>query len=146
MELLLALALIIYLLAEGATEGYTWAKPLRRKNNRLIVGRFDTAHVSHRGFLDYHSWRMIENFGILSTAGLAAFVGFSYSLLTTLAGGWLIGLFIYERTIDYIVRGKLFDDQKTTFPILGFEIPRGGRYWQYVVLLTGTALVLWGKI
>ena len=36
LELLLPLFIILYWFTEGVTEGYTWAKPKRRKENKLI--------------------------------------------------------------------------------------------------------------
>ena len=69
-EILLFMFLCLYHFAEGCTEGYTWAKPTRRKKNRLIQGRMGEGAA----YIDYHGWRYGENIGIFFSVILGFYI------------------------------------------------------------------------
>ena len=72
LELLFCLSIILYWFSEGVTEGYTWAKPKRRKENKLIRPNHGT-----NGIIDYHGWRIFENLGIWGTVLCSFFLNIS---------------------------------------------------------------------
>ena len=69
LEILLPLLIILYWFSEGVTEGYTWAKAKRRKENKLIH-----PNNGKNGIMDYHGWRIFENLGIWGTVITAYFM------------------------------------------------------------------------
>ena len=52
LEFLFCLTIILYWTAEGVTEGFTWAKPKRRRENKLICHQFNK---NEKGIFDYHA-------------------------------------------------------------------------------------------
>ena len=108
-EILLFIFLCLYHFAEGCTEGYTWAKPTRRKKNRLIQGRMGEGAA----LIDYHGWRYGENIGIFCSVIIGFYIPTCTDLILTLLGGWLAGSFLYERALNYVVQGDLFKQDKT---------------------------------
>jgi hypothetical protein len=134
-EVLLFIFLCLYHFAEGTTEGYTWAKPTRRKKNRLIQGRMGEGAA----FLDYHCWRYGENIGIFFSVLVGAYIETCSGLILTLLGGWLAGSFCYERALNYVVTGKVWDDNKKEYHIMGLVIQRY-RWQDWLALVLGVAL------
>ena len=137
-EILLFIFLCLYHLAEGCTEGYTWAKPTRRKKNRLIQGRMGEGAA----FIDYHGWRYGENIGIFCSVIIGFYIPTCTDLILTLLGGWLAGSFLYERALNYVVQGDLFKQDKTEYHIMGLVIPRY-RWQDWLALAIGVALFAW---
>ena len=136
-EILLFMFLCLYHFAEGCTEGYTWAKPTRRKQNKLIQGRMGEGAA----FIDYHSWRYGENIGIFFSVIIGFYISTCTDLILTLLGGWLVGSFLYERALNYIVQGDLFKQDKTAYHIMGLVIPRY-RWQDWLALVIGVALFM----
>ena len=66
-EILFTIAMVIYWLSEGCTEGYTWANKTKRKNNKLIFGAIHNGKKDGVGYLDYHAWRLGENIGMVGS-------------------------------------------------------------------------------
>ena len=91
---LLLTGLFLYWLANGLTEGYQYASLDQRKNNILI---------HETGFLDYHSWRLIENAGVLIAIGGMAI---SQVDIKALIGAWLVGWFVYDTSFAYVLDKK----------------------------------------
>lgn len=136
-EIFITLSLVWYFLAEGATEGYTWASKKRRVENKLIRGGFDGTVAN--GILGYHGWRTFgENFGIVGTIVATAFAGATESSLMAGIAGWLIGLFFYQRALDYVYCGKFFNKNKSDYHIVGLTFARiEGNWLEYLKLLAG---------
>ena len=134
-EILLFIFLCLYHFAEGCTEGYTWAKPTRRKKNILIQGRMGEGAA----YIDYHGWRYGENIGIFFSVIIGFYIPTCTDLILTLLGGWLVGSFMYERALNYVVRGDLFKQDKTEYHIMGLVIPRY-RWQDWLALVIGVAL------
>ena len=140
-EILLFMFLCLYHFAEGCTEGYTWATPTRRKKNKLIQGRMGEGAA----FIDYHGWRYGENIGIFCSVIIGFYIPTCTDLILTLLGGWLVGSFMYERALNYVVRGELFKQDKTEYHIMGLVIPRY-RWQDWLALVIGVALFAWALI
>ena len=134
-EILLFIFLCLYHFAEGCTEGYTWAKPTRRKKNKLIQGRMGEGAA----YIDYHGWRYGENIGIFCSVIIGFYIPTCTDLILTLLGGWLAGSFMYERALNYIVQGDLFKKDKAEYHIMGLVIPRY-RWQDWLALVIGVAL------
>ena len=140
-EILLFIFLCLYHFAEGCTEGYTWAKPIRRKKNKLIQGRMGEGAA----YIDYHGWRYGENIGIFFSVIIGFYIPTCIDLILTLLGGWLVGSFMYERALNYVVRGELFKQDKTEYHIMGLVIPRY-RWQDWLALVIGVALFAWALV
>ena len=140
-QLLFTIAMVIYWLSEGCTEGYTWAKPTRRKKNRLIQGRMGEGAA----LIDYHGWRYGENIGIFCSVIIGFYIPTCTDLILTLLGGWLAGSFLYERALNYVVQGDLFKQDKTEYHIMGLVIPRY-RWQDWLALVIGVVLFAWALI
>ena len=131
------LLIFMYWFAEGATEGYTWADSEPRLENVIIKGGSEGA-----GILDYHSWRFLEVLGTHGAILIAILFGLSRSsFIYTGIGSMLVGMFTYERVLNYVNSGSIFKPPGWIFYIGGIEIPR--YFWQDLILL-GVGLVLIG--
>lgn len=142
-EIFITLSLVWYFLAEGATEGYTWASKKRRVENKLIRDRFDGTVAN--GILDYHGWRTFgESVGIVSAVIAAAFAGVSESSMVAGAAGWFTGWFFYQRALDYVCYGKFFNENRNDYYyIAGLTFARfEGNWIEYVKLLVGTVFFI----
>ena len=114
------LFILIYQLAVGAREGFTWANDKQRKNNPIISPQLGMG----KGILCYHSWRVIENLSIAGIIITGYFIPSFWNLLFLYVGTSLFGNFaLYERVLNYICLDKLFPD-KPDFHILNFTIKR----------------------
>ncbi len=121
------LFLLLSFIAEGATEGYVWADETQRLSNPIIKGGADGS-----GILDYHSWRTFETF----------FLFFASACLLGLGGlgTSCIGLFVYERILNFVDKGVWFKPEGWEYYIGGIIIKR--YMWQdYLVLIIGVALI-----
>ena len=95
--------------------------------------------------LDYHAWRLGENIGIVGCIFSVLLIPSFWSLLLTFGGSWMLGYFVYERALNYVVRGELFKQDKTEYHIMGFVLPR--RQWQdYIVVGVGVILLILGVV
>jgi hypothetical protein len=116
-------SLVVYSLAEGATEGYTWASEDRRRENRLIEGRYGDG----RGVLDYHAWRSVGQVGVLGAIMSGFFLAEQKpkerKLIRTLVAGTLLSYFVFERALNYVASDDLFP-RKGDYHVMGLKIPR----------------------
>jgi len=141
-ELAFVIFMLIYWLSEGCTEGYTWAKGDRRKQNKLIFGQITNGVHSGNGMLDYHAWRLGENIGMVGCIFSAYYIESLWSIGFTFIGSWMLGYFIYERALNYVCLGKSFT-KKGTWKMMGIELPRSGLF-DCIVAIIGTGLILLG--
>ena len=140
-QLLFTISMVIYWLSEGCTEGYTWAKPKRRKENKLIFGAIHNGKRDGVGYLDYHAWRLGENIGMVGSI-FSAFLFTSFcSLLLTFLGSWMIGYFVYERALNYVVTDNPFVT-KGPWKMMGIELPRSNTF-DWCVAGIGLGLVIY---
>ena len=144
LELLLPLFIILYWFTEGVTEGYTWAKPKRRKENKLIRPNHGT-----NGIMDYHGWRIFENIGIWGTVVTAYFMTpccsvpvKSFFLLGI--GAWLIGTFCYEAALNHIYYGVIWKPVDYRWHIFGKDIPWFGGKKSLILVGVGLVIILLG--
>ena len=138
-QILFTIAMVIYWLSEGCTEGYTWANKTRRKWNKLICGSINS---ESKGKLDYHAWRLGENIGIVGCIFSVLLIPSFWSLLLTFGGSWMLGYFVYERALNYVVSGDPFV-KKSAYHLMGITIPRSNTF-DCAVALVGIGLVVWG--
>ena len=141
-SLLFTIAMVTYWLSEGCTEGYTWAKPKRRKENKLIFGAIHKGKRDGVGYLDYHAWRLGENIGMVGSIFSAFLFSNIWSLLLTFGGSWMLGYFIYERALNYVCLGSPFAS-KGPWKMMGIELQRSNTF-DYAVAVLGIGLVIWG--
>ena len=132
--------MLLYWFSEGATEGYTWAKPKQRLQNKIICGCYGTGN----GILDYHTWRYGENIGILGSILCGYFFVSYWSLLLLAVGSCWAGTFLYERVLNYIVYNKLFL-QKPDYCILWRTLKRY-IWFDFIYLIVGLFLITIGVI
>jgi len=135
-----------YWIAEGATEGFTWATRSRRMNNKLIKpGKHDDPEYKKaRGAFCYHTWRsMGENVGIFCIGITATQIKLPIlEFILLFAAATLIGIFIYERVFNYIGYHKSFPKKKPWDVFNGkLLIPRSP--WQdWAMLAIGIAILI----
>ncbi len=131
----------VYWFSEGCTEGYTFASSKRRKENKLICGRIGEGVAK----VDYHAWRLGENIGMVGAIAFA-FLSLSEPLnfAMILAGSWLTGTWIYERALNYVFCGKVWDESKTEYHLLGWVIKRSKFKENLLYGGIGTALIVTG--
>ena len=141
-QLLFTITMVIYWLSEGCTEGYTWASKKERKENKLIFGSITNGKRSGVGYLDYHAWRLGENIGMVGSIFSAFLFSNIWSLLLTFGGSWMLGYFIYERALNYVVSGDPFV-KKGPWKMMGIELPRSNTF-DYAVAVLGIGLIIWG--
>lgn len=129
MTYLIFILLLLYFIAEGATEGWFWADKERRLSNHIIRGR-----DKGNGRFDYHFWRLLETIFIFVASIL---------LLGWLSGigAFLIGLFVYERVVCRVINNNWFKEDGWPYYIAGYEIPRKRRQ-DWICLTTGIILVI----
>jgi hypothetical protein len=140
-QILFTIAMVIYWLSEGCTEGYTWADKTRRKWNKLICGRRSSDKDSSFK-LDYHAWRLGENIGIVGCIFSVLLIPSFWSLLLTFLGSWMLGYFVYERALNYVVSGNPFV-KKNDYHLMGITIPRSNTF-DCIVAIIGLVLVILG--
>ena len=115
LEILFCLLIILYWFTEGVTEGYTWAKPKRRNENKLIH-----PNNKHNGIMDYHGWRIFENVGIWGTVITTFFLDVPLkSFLLLGIGAWFIGTFCYEAALNSVDKGTIYKPVDYKWHILG---------------------------
>ena len=136
-EILFTIAMVIYWLSEGCTEGYTWANKTQRKSNKLICGGIGTGS---NGKLDYHAWRLGENIGIVGCIFSVLLIPSFWSLLLTFGGSWMLGYFVYERALNYVCLGSPFAN-KGPWKMMGIELPRSNTF-DCAVAIIGLSLVV----
>jgi len=140
LEILFPLFIIMYWFSEGVTEGYTWAKPKRRNENKLIH-----SNNKSNGIMDYHGWRIFENLGIWGTVITAFFLDVSIkSFLLIGVGAWLIGSFLYESALNHIYYGKIWKPVDYKWHIFGKDIPWFGGKKSLVLVGLGLVIILLG--
>ena len=132
--------MVIYWLSEGCTEGYTWASKKERKENKLIFGSITNGKRSGVGYLDYHAWRLGENIGMVGSIFSAFLFTSFWSLSLTFLGSWMIGYFVYERALNYVVTDDPFVI-KGPWKMMGIEIPRSNAF-DWAVAGIGLGLIV----
>ena len=130
--------ILLYWISESETEGFTWASPQRRLQNKLICDHFGVGN----GILCYHAWRYGENIGILGSILCGFFFTSFWSLLLTAIGSCWVGVFLYERGLNYVVYDKLFL-QKSDFTILWWSFKRH-TWHDFALLIVGLILIIIG--
>ncbi len=143
-QILFTIAMVTYWLSEGCTEGYTWASKKERKENKLIFGSITNGKRDGVGYLDYHAWRLGENIGMVGSIFSAFLFSNIWSLLLTFGGSWMLGYFIYERALNYVVSGDPFV-KKGPWKMMGIELQRSNTF-DYGVAVLGIGLIIWGII
>ena len=140
LEILFPLFIIMYWFSEGVTEGYTWAKPKRRNENKLIH-----SNNKSNGIMDYHGWRIFENLGIWGTVITAFFLDVTVkSFLLIGVGAWLIGSFLYESALNHIYYGKIWKPVDYKWHIFGRDIPWFGGKKSLVLVGVGLLIISLG--
>jgi len=139
-QLLFTITMVTYWLSEGCTEGYTWAKSKRRKENKLIFGAIHKGKRDGVGYLDYHAWRLGENIGMVGSIFSAFLFSSFWSLSLTFLGSWMIGYFVYERALNYVVTDDPFVI-KGPWKMMGIEIPRSNAF-DWAVAGIGLGLIV----
>ena len=139
-QLLFTITMVTYWLSEGCTEGYTWAKSKRRKENKLIFGAIHKGKRDGVGYLDYHAWRLGENIGMVGSIFSAFLFTSFWSLSLTFLGSWMIGYFVYERALNYVVTDDPFVI-KGPWKMMGIEIPRSNTF-DWAVAGIGLGLII----
>jgi len=139
-QLLFTITMVTYWLSEGCTEGYTWAKSKRRKENKLIFGAIHKGKRDGVGYLDYHAWRLGENIGMVGSIFSAFLFTSFWSLSLTFLGSWMIGYFVYERALNYVVTDDPFVI-KGPWKMMGIEIPRSNAF-DWAVAGIGLGLIV----
>jgi hypothetical protein len=131
-----------YWFSEGCTEGYTFAKSDRRMENKLIC-----AHKGKgNGVLDYHAWRLGENIGTVGAVASAYMISSEpASFAMVLAGSWLTGTWIYERSLNYVFSNELFP-KKDPYYLMGLVIPRNQIVEGLLTAGLGIALLIGGTL
>ena len=127
LQIMFPLFIIMYWLAEGVSEGWTWSTTERKKINKLI-------HPNNHsnGIMDYHGWRILENLGIWGTVVTAFFLDIPIKSFFALGiGAWFIGAFCYECSLNYVNKGTMYKPVDYKWHILGYDIPwwGGKRIW-----------------
>ena len=139
-QLLFTISMVTYWLSEGCTEGYTWASKKERKENKLIFGAIHKGKRDGVGYLDYHAWRLGENIGMVGSIFSAFLFTSFWSLSLTFLGSWMIGYFVYERALNYVVTDDPFVI-KGPWKMMGIEIPRSNAF-DWAVAGIGLGLII----
>ena len=129
MTWVIAIILLLYFIAEGATEGWFWASTQRRLDNHIIRGR-----DKGNGRFDYHFWRFLETIFIYVCSILL--LGFWNG-----TGMFLIGLFVYERVVCRVVNDNWFKEEGWKYYIAGYTFSRYRRQ-DWTALIVGTLMVI----
>lgn len=126
-----ALVITGYFLGEAMTEGFTWANPKRRLENRFIRLSFKVKEA--KGKFGYHQCRLPET--VFGFYGCERFFGFWNGI-----GAFLILLFMYERVLNKIVSDKWFKPNTATYSIWKWTVPR--KQWHdWAALILGLIIL-----
>jgi len=130
-DILFFIAVLMYCMGEGVTEGFTWAGTEEIDRNRLVGPNDDGKR------LDYHAWRAIETFGIFGMM-----IHFDSFMLAV--GSLLVGYNFYHSALCHIDFGNwLYEKRKThTYYIMGREITYPPRSLEMVLGFLGLAIVI----
>ena len=139
LSIIFIIFVLIYCFAEGATEGFTWSSNQERINNQIISHNFQEG----RGFLDYHSFRNLELLGISGAIITALFLSLSLKrFLLLLFGSFAFGLsLIYERVLQYVAKGYLFEPHPPKYNILWFSF-QSSNILEIIVGIIGLILLI----
>ena len=138
LQIMFPLFIIMYWLAEGVSEGWTWSTTERKKINKLI-------HPNNHsnGIMDYHGWRILENLGIWGTVVTAFFLDISIQSFFLLGiGAWFIGAFCYECSLNYVNKGTMYKPVNYKWHILGYDIPWWGGKKIFILPAIGLVVLL----
>lgn len=139
LSIIFIIFILIYCFAEGATEGFTWASEQERLNNKIISHNFHQGE----GLLDYHSFRNLELLGICGAIITALFLGLSLKrFILLLIGSFAFGLsLVYERVLQYVAKGYLFEPHPPQYNILWFSF-QSSNILEIIVGLIGILLII----
>lgn len=139
-SLALLFFVLLYCFAEGVTEGYTWASNLRRSTNILVSGSLGEG----KAILDYHTYRNLELVGIVGATISALFLFVSLKkFLLLLIGSFAFGFgILYERALQYVDKGVLFEPNPPKYDILRFSFQSSNAI-EIIVGLIGILLIIW---
>jgi len=119
----LIIGTFLWSLATGFREGYTWKR-----------GKFPV--------LDYHSWRYIEQLGIVLNVIGAYLIGTPDALLMYIGLNWAMVFTVYEPALDWMIKRKLvFFKKENPYEILGHKWNMG-RTQQIALTLIGLSIFL----
>ena len=138
LQIMFPLFIIMYWLAEGVSEGWTWSTTERKKINKLI-------HPNNHsnGIMDYHGWRILENLGIWGTVVTAFFLDIPIKSFFALGiGAWFIGAFCYECSLNYVNKGTMYKPVNYKWHILGYDIPWWGGKKIFILPAIGLVVLL----
>ncbi len=90
--------------------------------------------------MDYHAWRLGENIGMVGSIFSAFLFTSFWSLSLTFLGSWMIGYFVYERALNYVVTDDPFVI-KGPWKMMGIEIPRSNAF-DWAVAGIGLGLIV----
>ena len=137
------LSIVIYYIARGCIEGYTFTTHEKRLSNIFINpgGKWRTLS---KGIMDYHTWRYIEQIGVMLALAFS-FLGaeanifvFALTVIAAIALGWTF----YESILNYIHSGEHYQDKVFTIGKYAIPIPGWLKYLGIVLaLLCGTAIL-----
>jgi len=138
LEILFVLCIVLYWVAEGVTEGFTWASHDQRTVNKLI-------HLNNgtNGLMDYHGWRLFENIGIWGAVIIAFFIDLpilSFFLLGV--GAWLIGTALYEMALNHVNTGSIYKTNDFRWHIFGKDIRTVTGKLIWVLFFLGVLLLI----
>lgn len=131
-----AFFIVLYLAAEGTTEGYTWASQSQKQSNLIICGNYGKGATAK---IDYHTWRLFEIIGIFGMAIMAMKTYNRFKATMFLFGISLFGFMLYDSILHYICSGDFFY-RPEYFNIVGLNILRA--YWEYARLTIGTIFII----
>jgi hypothetical protein len=146
LELLFCTSIVLYWFAEGVSEGFTWAKPKRKRENLLIVHQMNE-RLGGAGLMDYHGWRLLENLGIWASVIIAFFLDTEieqFFLLGT--GSWLIGSCLYEFALNHVNAGTIWKPWDFKWHILGYDIPWWGGKKVLLLPSLGMAIIAYSLL
>lgn len=132
------LCVIIYYIARGCIEGYTFASHDRRLDNIFINA--GGVYLKERGIFDYHTWRAIEQGAIMGAVILAYFINTSmWTFILLLIASISIGWTLFECIINYICHDNI--DENKVFNIGKYAIPFPA-WVKYMGVVLGVVIIV----
>ncbi len=83
--------------------------------------------------IDYHGWRLVESAAVVIITGIT-------SVWILILGSWLLGYFIYEVTMHYVLEHEMFPERKP-YKIGSLSIKRS---WMLdtIIAAIGSAIII----
>jgi len=119
--IILMICIVIYYIARGCIEGYTFTQ-LERKLSNIFINPGGKHRLNSKGIFDYHTWRAIEQVAIMGAIGSAFFTNTNmWTFILLLIASISIGWTLFECIINYICHDNI--DQYKDFTIGKYTIP-----------------------